>query len=139
MNDIAELWWVVLAILCAAVLFVFAFRIWVWLSSGRRKNDFSTEPARCPLCNSFLRKGEKLVSRVYRNTEIQRPEGQRCVILGCPHCYPIAEKGITRRCPVCAKIVPANGALVARLFLRENGRRHVHITGCTVCVPACRI
>ena len=94
MNDIAELWWVVLAILCAAVLFVFAFRIWVWLSSGRRKNDFSTEPARCPLCNSFLRKGEKLVSRVYRNAEIQRPEGQRCVILGCPHCYPVAENAL---------------------------------------------
>ncbi|MBQ1593631.1 MAG: hypothetical protein II077_16465, partial [Treponema sp.] len=52
----------------------------------------------CPLCNSLLLPGEDLVSRVYRPMNV--PD-QLCTINGCPHCYPVPEKGIKRECPVC--------------------------------------
>ncbi len=85
----------------------------------------------CPLCNSLLLPGEDLVSRVYRPMNV--PD-QLCTINGCPHCYPIPEKGIKRVCPVCHKTVPLeNGHLTARLFNKSNGKKHVIVTGCSEC------
>ena len=82
----------------------------------------------CPLCNSVLAKGENIISRVYR--PMNTPE-QYCVVNGCPHCYPAVEAGLERLCPVCGKKVPLDGYLVSHLFCKPNGKRHVHITGCS--------
>lgn len=84
----------------------------------------------CPLCNSSLYPGENLISRVYKGTN---DKVQDCTIHGCPHCYPSLQIGIKRNCPVCHKSVPLKGHLDAHLFLRDTGKRHVHITGCTEC------
>lgn len=85
----------------------------------------------CPLCNSMLLPGEDLVSRVYRKMNV--PD-QLCTINGCPHCYPKLENGVKRICPVCHKNVPLKeGHLVARLFNKSTGKKHVMVTGCTEC------
>ncbi|MCR5607152.1 MAG: hypothetical protein K6F69_10120 [Treponema sp.] len=82
----------------------------------------------CPICNSPLRKGENIISRVYRPMNV--PE-QYCSISGCPHCFPICEPGLERKCPVCGKEIPMKGYLIAHLFNYKNGKRHVLVTGCS--------
>lgn len=85
----------------------------------------------CPLCNSLLLPGEDLVSRVYRPMNIS---DQLCTINGCPHCYPRMEPGVKRECPVCHRNVPlGEGHLVARLFNKTDGKKHVIVTGCSEC------
>lgn len=85
----------------------------------------------CPLCGSFLQKGQDLFSRVYRPMDV--PD-QLCTISGCPHCYPHPEPGVERKCPVCGKKVPTkDGHLTARLFNKTDGKKHVVVTGCTEC------
>ncbi|MFA6857473.1 MAG: hypothetical protein WCR31_09705 [Treponema sp.] len=85
----------------------------------------------CPLCGSPLLPGEELFSKVFRPMTVN---DQRCIIYGCPHCYPRCEPGIHRICPACHKIVPSDGHLVARLFNRtKDGKKHVVVTGCSVC------
>jgi len=84
----------------------------------------------CPICGSPLAPGENLVSRVYRPMTV--PD-QRCTIAGCPHCYPVCEPGVRRECPVCGREIPADGYLVARLFNKTEGKKHVLITGCSGC------
>jgi hypothetical protein len=85
---------------------------------------------RCPMCNTPLAQGEDMTSRVFR--PMNTPD-QRMTILGCPHCYPSVERGARRTCPVCRKDVPLDGYLIARLFNKENNKKHVIITGCTLC------
>ncbi|HPM72633.1 MAG TPA: hypothetical protein PLE25_06650, partial [Spirochaetales bacterium] len=52
-------------------------------------------------------------------------------IYGCPYCWP--ENSEYRRvCPVCEKVVPRDGYLLARYFERPE-RRHVHVLGCSGC------
>ena len=58
---------------------------------------------------------------------------QLCTIYGCPNCYPICKPNLTRTCPVCHQTVPPTGHLDAFLFIRDTGKRHIHITGCTEC------
>lgn len=90
----------------------------------------------CPLCNSLLLPGEDLVSRVYRPMNVS---DQLCTINGCPHCYPRMEPGIKRECPVCHKNVPlGEGHLVARLFNKTDGKKHVIVTGCSECSKGAR-
>lgn len=85
----------------------------------------------CPLCGSDLMPGEDLFSRVYRPMNV--PD-QLCTINGCPHCFPKPEPGVKRECPVCHKEVPLkDGHLIARLFNKSDGKKHVIVTGCTQC------
>jgi hypothetical protein len=84
-------------------------------------------PRTCPVCGSSLRPGERVHSRVFT------PKGDRIMhVYGCPRCWP-ANIGNVRVCPVCEKEVPREGYLVARLFERPDGSRHVHVLGCTGC------
>lgn len=86
---------------------------------------------RCPVCGAFLIKGEDLISRIYRPMTV--PD-QLCTINGCPHCYPSVEAGLKRICPICHKEIPVkDGHLVARLFNKKDGKKHVVVTGCTEC------
>ena len=85
----------------------------------------------CPLCNSVLLPGEDLFSRVYRPMNVH---DQLCTIRGCPHCYPNPEPGVKRECPVCHKEVSLDdGHLVARLFNKIDGKKHVIVSGCNLC------
>lgn len=85
----------------------------------------------CPLCKSVLLPGEDLFTKVYRPMTVH---DQLCTIDGCPHCFPIPEHGIKRECPVCHKEVPIKtGHLIARLFNKTQGKKHVIVTGCTEC------
>lgn len=86
----------------------------------------------CPVCNSALMPGENIVSRVFRPMNV--PD-QLCTIYGCPHCYPKAESGLKRECPVCKKAVAQDGHLVARLFNYKDKKKHVRVMGCTSCCP----
>lgn len=87
---------------------------------------------RCPVCSTPMACGENMTSRIFH--PMNTPH-QKMIVLGCPHCYPEAEKGVRRLCPVCRKELPLKGYLVARLFNRENNKKHVIITGCTECLP----
>lgn len=93
----------------------------------------SQKPAlvNCPMCGSGLSDGQKMFSKVFRPMNV--PD-QRCIITGCPHCYPVCQPGVKRQCPVCGKAVPPNGHLVARLFNKTQGKKHVMIVGCSSCL-----
>jgi RNase P subunit RPR2 len=85
----------------------------------------------CPLCGTKLIPGENLVSRIYTT---EKSADKPCTIHGCPHCYPQpASESIVRVCPVCNKVVPDDGHLLARIFYRNNQKQHVHVVGCTEC------
>ena len=94
------------------------------------------EFVRCPLCSTPLAKNEDMFSRIYR--PMNTPD-QRMTVHGRPHWYPRPEPGVRRTCPVCGKEVPLEGELIARLFNRTEGKKHVMITGCSVCCGGGRI
>ena len=96
----------------------------------QKDENGKTDFVRCPLCSTPLAKNEDMFSRIYR--PMNTPD-QRMTVHGCPHCYPRPEPGIKRTCPVCGKEVPLDGELIARLFNRTEGKKHVMITGCSVC------
>ena len=85
---------------------------------------------KCPVCGSFLLKGENLISKVYRPMDV--PD-QFMTISGCPHCYPDCEPYVKRVCPVCHKTLGSGDVLTARLFNRSAGKKHVHVAGCSHC------
>lgn len=124
----------------AILIIIFALQFYVKLQiekkrlsetvAKKKSNDANVSFAHCPLCNSVL-KNENLYSRIFRS---MTENDQRCIILGCPHCYPKMQAGISRTCPVCKKSVPQDGHLVSRLFNKtKDGKKHVIITGCSVC------
>lgn len=118
----------------AALIIIIAALSW-FTSRSRKKTPPKPQkgPAltNCPMCGSGLSRGENMYSRVYRPMNV--PD-QRCTISGCPHCYPVCETGVKRQCPVCGKSVASNGYLVARLFNKTEGKKHVMIVGCNGCL-----
>ena len=125
-----------------AVILILALLIFMKFKKMQKKstakNDLRTQKdengkidfVRCPLCSTPLAKNEDMFSRIYR--PMNTPD-QRMTVHGCPHCYPKMEPGVKRICPVCGKEVPLDGELIARLFNRTEGKKHVMITGCSVC------
>lgn len=85
-------------------------------------------PGICPICGSFLKKGEQVKSALYEGTD-----DRLCYIYGCPHCYPLCESGLQRKCPVCNKKMGQETHLIARYFERKNNKKRVHILGCANC------
>lgn len=96
----------------------------------QKNENGGIEFVRCPLCSTPLAKNEDMFSRIYRP---MTTADQRMTVHGCPHCYPRPEPGVKRTCPVCGKEVPLEGELIARLFNRTEGKKHVMITGCSEC------
>lgn len=86
--------------------------------------------AHCPLCDMPLPIGDNIYTKVYRPMDVS---DQRCIVMGCIHCYPKVEQGLKRICPVCHKQVPLDGNLIARLFNKRDGSKHIHIVCCTEC------
>lgn len=127
---------------CVLALLILFNWITKWsVSFKQRSNQKKAESARksaslagllvnCPVCDSPLLPGENLVSKVYRPMNVS---DQLCHINGCPHCYPVPEPGVKRICPVCGKPVPVDSQLVARLFNKTDGKKHVLVMGCPNC------
>jgi hypothetical protein len=118
----------------AAIIIIFALHYFIRLNRNKRrpgKTAVHRTFVNCPLCGSPLLPGEEIFSKVFRPMTVN---DQRCIVYGCPHCYPRCEPGVHRVCPSCHKSVPADGHLVARLFNKtKDGRKHIIITGCSVC------
>lgn len=85
----------------------------------------------CPVCGLKLKPGEQIKSVLFPATLASKE--RICHVFGCPSCYPIAKYPEERLCPVCKKVLLPDGYLIARMFSREEGGKHVHILGCNVC------
>jgi hypothetical protein len=82
---------------------------------------------KCPVCGEMLAPGAMVKSKVF-----QRKGGDQMMqVFGCPYCWPDNTE-YRRICPVCEKVIPRDGYLVARYFSGPN-RRHVHVLGCSGC------
>jgi len=126
-----------------SIILIFALMIFLKLKkmqeeSAPKDKEFRTQKnengrvefVRCPLCSTPLAKNEDMFSRIYRP---MTTADQRMTVHGCPHCYPRPEPGVKRNCPVCGREVPLDGELIARLFNRTEGKKHVLVTGCSEC------
>ncbi|MFP4373570.1 MAG: hypothetical protein ACLFPO_04515 [Spirochaetaceae bacterium] len=111
----------------------------------------------CPICNTMLRRGERLHTVVYtaggraQSRRAQGDAGSRAAdsraagsrapdsrdedtlthIFGCPYCYPPDDEH-PRYCPVCERKLRPDDYVIARMFNRAP-RSHVHVLGCTQC------
>ena len=120
-----------IAIFIAVLVFVVK-RTRVQITQTPRARDIGVQRySSCPLCGTKLVPGENIVSRIYTT---EGSQGRPCTIHGCPHCYPQPASPVIRRvCPVCKKVVPANGHLLSRIFYRNGQKQHVHVVGCSEC------
>jgi len=123
---------------------------------AKRSRDSLEVLKPCPLCNTMLRRGERLHSVVYSGGPTQQrsheaaaasksenaPEDSRrseraskedtlTHIFGCPYCYPANEQ-YPRYCPVCERKLGEEDYVMARMFTRKP-RSHIHVLGCTRC------
>ena len=81
----------------------------------------------CVICGTLLRKGEKLKSREFKgDTE------SIIHIMGCYACYgdQASEKRI---CPICRGEIPLKGYLIGRMTTKDNGKKHLSVSGCNKC------
>jgi hypothetical protein len=121
-------------VLAGIILLVFAYGLFTTPTGKQKKtNPVSLkgkqgEAGVCPICGTVLRRGEQINSALFPGEK-----DRLCHIFGCPHCIPYLEEDTVRTCPVCKKNVPPDQYLIARLFDRPQGKRHVHILGCTDC------
>jgi hypothetical protein len=100
------------------------------MASKSRGNFEVLKP--CPLCHTMLRRGERVHSVVFSGPRSDRgPAESMAHLFGCPYCHP-ANDDHPRICPVCSKVVPADGYVIARMF-EKPGRKHIHVLGCTRC------
>lgn len=123
-----------LLIILVCILLILAFSYFLTFFTKQKKQPQpikkGTPKSSCPICNSLLYEGERISSKIFNKPTT--PD-QRCIINGCPHCFPYSEPGIQRTCPVCKKKLPQDGYLIARMFYRPPKKNHVHIVGCTEC------
>ncbi|AGT43254.1 OadG family protein [Treponema pedis] len=86
------------------------------------------DPGVCPVCGYILKRGEQVKSALYPGDD-----DRLCYIYGCPHCYPLCEAGLQRKCPVCNEKMGQEAHLIARYFERRNDKKRIHILGCANC------
>ena len=103
-------------------------------AGGRISGSPGRVPKPCPVCGTLLQGGERVKSVVFqggvRSGNITEKMSH---IFGCPFCYP-ANTAHPRICPVCRRIMPPDGHLIARMFERpDRPRNHVRVLGCTDC------
>ena len=125
-------WFILVCI--GITLMIIAYMLFTFKRKGPRRENYRERgkpgaPGVCPICCTVLGSGEQLKTKVYPSEGSDR----LCSIYGCPHCFPIAESGISRYCPVCKAIVSNDSYLIARLFDRSKTNKHVRILGCKQC------
>ncbi|MFN2311046.1 MAG: hypothetical protein ABR590_03220 [Spirochaetia bacterium] len=111
----------------------------------------------CPLCRTMLRRGERVHTVVYSGASAPRGDARQGAsrqgasprrgevrdaithMFGCPYCRPGSSTAAAnaRICPVCRATLPEDAYVVARMFERE-GRKHIHVLGCTECRSGAR-
>lgn len=116
-------------------------------SGARASGNNGLEVLRpCPLCRTMLRRGERVHTVVYsgappRQGVARRGEVRDAIthMFGCPYCKPGSSSATAnaRICPVCRATLPKEAYVVARMFERE-GRKHIHVLGCTECRSGAR-
>ena len=100
---------------------------------GRDPASSADPPKTCPVCRADLARGERIKSVVFSGGVQHRDITEFTThIFGCPHCYP-ANHRHPRICPVCRGEVDRDGHLIARMFEKRNGKKHVRVLGCTAC------
>ena len=98
------------------------------IKDAKKNIVINDKPPHCVICGSPLLKGESLHSKAFPG------EDERLVhVFGCPYCYGNSADKI-RFCPVCKKRMPGDAYLVGKMWIKESGKRHLHVTGCTVCL-----
>lgn len=94
----------------------------------------------CPLCGAMLARGERVHTVVFSRAPMS-PSGQARAprikesmvhMFGCPYCRP-PQGDRPRACPACKRTIRADGYVIARMFERTDGRKQVHVLGCTEC------
>lgn len=106
----------------------------------------------CPLCRTMLRRGERVHTVVYSGASAPRGDARQGAssrrgevrdaithMFGCPYCRPGSSTAAAnaRICPVCRATLPEDAYVVARMFERQ-GRKHIHVLGCTECRSGAR-
>lgn len=81
----------------------------------------------CPVCSEPLETGMRIHSKLVKPSNKEN----YMHIYGCPYCWP-ENTAHQRVCPVCHKIVPKGGFLVARYYEKLR-TKHVHVVGCSGC------
>lgn len=115
----------------AIVIIILVFRGMASSASRKRQKPAASGPKSvCPVCCTPLGPGENLVTKVYKGSSINE---KNCSIYGCPHCYPVPFPGKTRSCPVCKATLLPSSYLVAHLFVRDETKNHVLVSGCINC------
>lgn len=115
---------------CVCLIVALLYFVYKKKQNNLQKSKKILRQIKCPICQSDLFKGEDLYSKVFRPMNV--PD-QLMSISGCPHCFPKCEIGVKRMCPVCHKSIEQNQTLIARLFNKRKGKKHVHIVGCSNC------
>jgi hypothetical protein len=88
-------------------------------------SEYKTIP--CVICGTLLRKGEKLKSK-----EFKGDKESIIHIMGCYACY--GEKASKKRiCPICRQEMPLKDYLIGRMTTKENGKKHLAVSGCSIC------
>ena len=127
---------IILLILLVIIIFLLLYSIYILkkdnysalankMADRERKKLHIMKP--CPLCNTLLRSKERVRTIIFQSNRTDC----HVHVLGCPHCYPAAEKK-PRICPVCRKSLPQDGYVIAQLMKRKKPHR-LHILGCTIC------
>lgn len=115
----------------AVIILILVFRGFSQsLNRKKRKAVPSGPKSICPVCASPLEPGEQLVTKVYKGSSINE---KNCSIYGCPHCYPFPAPGKIRSCPVCKANLLPSSYLVAHLFIKDERKNHVIVSGCVNC------
>lgn len=95
----------------------------------------------------MLRRGERVHTVVYSGASAGQGVARRGEVrdaithmFGCPYCKPGSSSAAehARICPVCRATLPDDAYVVARMFERE-GRKHIHVLGCTECRRGARL
>lgn len=121
-----------LAAACIILALIFAAKalsakIVITPQRGESKPGLPKTRIPCVLCGAQLEKGEKLHSK-----EIVRDSDSLVHMYGCPHCHGVRASR-PKTCPVCRKPMGADEYLIGRMWVRKNGKKHLHVAGCMRC------
>jgi predicted amidophosphoribosyltransferase len=118
---------VIIVVIMAVFLFIFRNFFFGTVEKKEKVQEPLKKKEPCILCGAILTTGETLKSEEYKG------EHESMVyVRGCPYCTGVKDDR-ERICPVCKKPVSRDEYLIARMWTKKNGRKHLHVSGCTNC------